>query len=147
MPSFPRDSWQAFNHFDKDGDGSLQKNEVARALEILKIDIKYFEYVWLTLDIDNSGIVEYWEFVDNMTSNNEEILKVFICIRNTCCQLIARKRGRERDRDRERGCWLPDDRNDVLRIFTGTYVPGDRACHAGLGSKSERAKDSGPSFK
>ena len=67
---------QAFNHFDVDDDGSLEKHEVARALEILKIDIKYFEYVWLTLDIDNSGTVEYWEFVENMTNNMDEILKV-----------------------------------------------------------------------
>jgi hypothetical protein len=77
--SFKRLAWhslQAFNHFDNDNDGFLVKTEVARALEMLKIDIKYFEYVWLTLDIDNSGTIEYWEFVENMTSNMDEILKV-----------------------------------------------------------------------
>ena len=65
----------AFNHFEVDGDGSLDKDEVARALQFLKIDIKYFEYVWLTLDMDNSGSVDYAEFVQNMTSNRDEVLK------------------------------------------------------------------------
>ena len=65
----------AFNHFEVDRDGSLDKDEVARALEILKIDIKYFEYVWLTLDVDNSGSVEYAEFVQSMTSNRNDVLK------------------------------------------------------------------------
>lgn len=65
----------AFNHFELDGDGNLNKHEVARALEIMKVDIKYFEYVWITLDMDNSGLVDYTEFVQNMTAQRDENLK------------------------------------------------------------------------
>ncbi len=65
----------AFHHFELDGDGTLDKTEVARALQLLNVDIKYFEYVWLTLDMDNSGSVDYAEFVQNMTDSMDEILK------------------------------------------------------------------------
>ncbi len=65
----------AFHHFEVDGDGTLDRNEVARALKLLKVDIKYFEYVWLTLDMDNSGSVDYAEFVQNMTATMDEVLK------------------------------------------------------------------------
>ena len=64
----------AFAHFDQDRSGEMDKAEVAAALQHLNIDIKYFEYVWLTLDMDNSGTVEYWEFVSNFTDNMNERL-------------------------------------------------------------------------
>ena len=64
----------AFDHFDEGKNGKLDKNDVKRALAYLNIDVKYFEYVWLTLDMDNSGNVDYWEFVDNMSDNKDEVL-------------------------------------------------------------------------
>jgi hypothetical protein len=44
-------------------------------LRILKIDVKFFEYIWLTLDIDNSGEVDFSEFVENMTTKDENTMK------------------------------------------------------------------------
>jgi Leucine-rich repeat (LRR) protein len=65
----------AFNFFDKDRSGQLDKDEVSAALEYLNIDVKYFEYVWLTLDMNNNGVVEWFEFLHNFAANMDETVK------------------------------------------------------------------------
>lgn len=69
----------AFNFFDVEGnadrsghpraDGHLDKHEIARALEFMKVDIRFFDYLWIALDVDNNGFVECWEFVQNWNSS------------------------------------------------------------------------------
>lgn len=69
----------AFNFFDVEGnadrsgllraDGNLDKHEIARALEFMKVNMRFFDYLWITLDVDNNGHVELWEFVKNWNSS------------------------------------------------------------------------------
>ena len=75
----------AFNFFDVEGsadrrgqqraDGRLDKHELARALEFMKINMRFFDYLWITLDVDNNGFIEYWEFVKNWNSSKGVRLK------------------------------------------------------------------------
>jgi hypothetical protein len=53
----------------------LDKHELARALEFMKINMRFFDYLWITLDVDNNGFIENWEFVKNWNSSKGVRLK------------------------------------------------------------------------
>lgn len=76
---------EAFNLFDTDGSGSIDVKELKAAMRALGFQVKKAEIRKMLVDIDkdDSGAVEYDEFVDMMTSRmanrdtREEIMKVF----------------------------------------------------------------------
>lgn len=65
----------AFLKFDTDSDGHLDLVEVRGALQTLKVNIDYFDDLWVCLDQDNSGYVTYEEFFDNMMQTQHETLR------------------------------------------------------------------------
>ena len=56
---------QAFEEFDKNKDGKLQKEEFYKALTMMKIDVSQsdFDMLWKSMDVDSDGHIQYKEFI------------------------------------------------------------------------------------
>jgi len=65
----------AFQQFDMNRDGLLDRAEVRQALGMMKVDLDYFDDLWVCLDVDNSGAVDFNEFFENMMKNQHETLR------------------------------------------------------------------------
>ncbi|XP_075065646.1 calcyphosin-2 [Mixophyes fleayi] len=69
-----------FRELDKNGTGYLGKTEFKQALKTFHLDVseKVFESLWLILDENNKGTVDYGIFVHNVIGEMNEYRKSFV---------------------------------------------------------------------
>lgn len=68
-----REIRDAFSIFDKDGDGTISAAELGAVMRSLGMDPtpRDLERLMKAVDTDGSGVIEFQEFLDLMSENNE----------------------------------------------------------------------------